>query len=411
MRSARRWPRRAAFGRLHPRERDRRQPRRPGGEARAQTARVQRHPAVRAPCTSATTWAPCATGSRCRTRTTASTAPSTCTPSPCARCAPSCAATPSTWSNLLLASGIDPERSILFVQSHVPAHSEMMWLLNTITYMGELRRMTQFKDKTAGQEGESIGVALFDYPVLQAADILLYQADAVPVGEDQKQHVELTRDIAIRFNNAFGKTFVVPEPHIKEGGARVMGLDDPTPQDEQELRLRGQLHRHHGQARRHPPQDQAGGHRLGHRGARRTGQAGHHQHAGHLQRAVRRAGRGHRAAVRGQGLRRLQGRPRRRRGRRRWRPSRSASASSRPTRATRSACSSRAPSGPRPSRAARWPRRASGSGSSLARSARAGPLGSARAIRRVLPRAEWPRGAPRDTLADPDPAFPALEAR
>ena len=130
--------------------------------------------------------------------------------------------------NLLLASGIDPERSIVFVQSHVPAHSEMMWLLNTITYMGELRRMTQFKDKTAGQEGESIGVALFDYPVLQAADILLYQADAVPVGEDQKQHVELTRDIASRFNNAFGKTFVVPEPHIKAGGARVMGLDDPT---------------------------------------------------------------------------------------------------------------------------------------------------------------------------------------
>ena len=130
--------------------------------------------------------------------------------------------------NLLLASGIDPERSIVFVQSHVAAHSEMMWLLNTITYMGELRRMTQFKDKTAGQEGESIGVALFDYPVLQAADILLYQADAVPIGEDQKQHVELTRDIAIRFNKAFGKAFVVPEPIIREGGARVMGLDDPT---------------------------------------------------------------------------------------------------------------------------------------------------------------------------------------
>ena len=130
--------------------------------------------------------------------------------------------------NLFLASGIDPERSIVFVQSHVPAHAELMWILNTITYMGELRRMTQFKDKTAGQEGESVGVALFDYPVLQAADILLYQADAVPIGEDQKQHVELTRDVAERFNNAFGKAFVVPEPIIKEGGARVMGLDDPT---------------------------------------------------------------------------------------------------------------------------------------------------------------------------------------
>ena len=103
-----------------------------------------------------------------------------------------------------------------------------MWILNTITYMGELRRMTQFKDKTAGQEGESVGVALFDYPVLQAADILLYQADAVPIGEDQKQHVELTRDIADRFNNAFGKAFVVPEPIIREGGARVMSLDDPA---------------------------------------------------------------------------------------------------------------------------------------------------------------------------------------
>lgn len=130
--------------------------------------------------------------------------------------------------NLFLAAGIDPERSIVFVQSHVPAHAELMWILNTITYMGELRRMTQFKDKTAGQEGESVGVALFDYPVLQASDILLYQADAVPIGEDQKQHVELTRDIAIRFNNAFGKAFVVPEPSIREGGARVMALDDPT---------------------------------------------------------------------------------------------------------------------------------------------------------------------------------------
>ena len=103
-----------------------------------------------------------------------------------------------------------------------------MWILNTITYMGELRRMTQFKDKTAGAEGESVGVGLFDYPVLMAADILLYRADAVPVGEDQKQHVELTRDVAERFNNAFGKAFVVPEPIIRSEGRRVMSLDDPT---------------------------------------------------------------------------------------------------------------------------------------------------------------------------------------
>jgi tryptophanyl-tRNA synthetase len=131
-------------------------------------------------------------------------------------------------ANAYLASGIDPERSIVFVQSHVPAHTELMWILNTVTYMGELRRMTQFKDKTAGAEGESVSVGLFDYPVLMAADILLYRADAVPVGEDQKQHVELTRDVAERFNNAFGKAFVVPEPIIRTEGARVMSLDDPA---------------------------------------------------------------------------------------------------------------------------------------------------------------------------------------
>ncbi len=130
--------------------------------------------------------------------------------------------------NLFIAAGIDPQRSIVIVQSHVPQHSELAWILNTITYMGELRRMTQFKDKTGGGEGESVPVGLFDYPVLMAADILLYRADAVPVGEDQKQHVELTRDLAERFNNAFGKTFVVPEPIIRTEGARVMALDDPT---------------------------------------------------------------------------------------------------------------------------------------------------------------------------------------
>jgi tryptophanyl-tRNA synthetase len=130
--------------------------------------------------------------------------------------------------NVFLACGVDPQRSIVIVQSHVPQHSELAWILNTVAYMGELRRMTQFKDKSGGGEGESIGVGLFDYPVLMAADILLYRADAVPVGEDQKQHVELTRDLAERFNNAFGKTFVVPEPVIPEDAARIMGLDDPA---------------------------------------------------------------------------------------------------------------------------------------------------------------------------------------
>ncbi len=131
-------------------------------------------------------------------------------------------------ANLYLAAGLDPQRSILIVQSHVPQHTELAWILNTVTYMGELRRMTQFKDKTGGGEAESVGVGIFDYPVLMAADILLYRSDEVPVGEDQKQHVELTRDLAERFNNAFGKTFVVPEPVIRREGARIMGLDDPA---------------------------------------------------------------------------------------------------------------------------------------------------------------------------------------
>ena len=130
-------------------------------------------------------------------------------------------------ANMFLAAGIDPQRSIIIVQSHVAQHSELAWILNTVAYMGELSRMTQFKDKTRGGESESIGVGIFDYPVLMAADILLYRADAVPVGDDQKQHVELTRDLAERFNNAFGKTFVVPEPIIRTEGARIMGLDDP----------------------------------------------------------------------------------------------------------------------------------------------------------------------------------------
>ena len=128
---------------------------------------------------------------------------------------------------VLLAAGIDPERSVLFVQSHVPEHTELTWLLTCVTPMGWLQRMTQFKDKAEGRD-EAIGTGLFAYPVLMAADILIYQADAVPVGEDQKQHVELARDIANRFNNRFGEVFTVPEPLIRPVGARVMGLDDPT---------------------------------------------------------------------------------------------------------------------------------------------------------------------------------------
>jgi len=126
-----------------------------------------------------------------------------------------------------LAAGLDPQHCILFIQSHVKEHTELAWLLGTLTYMGELSRMTQFKDKS-GTKGENVGVGLFTYPTLMAADILLYRTQLVPVGEDQKQHIELTRDLAIRFNNAFGETFVVPEPLIGQVGARIMSLGDPT---------------------------------------------------------------------------------------------------------------------------------------------------------------------------------------
>jgi tryptophanyl-tRNA synthetase len=129
-------------------------------------------------------------------------------------------------ANIYLAAGIDPQRSIIFIQSHVPAHAQLAWILDCVAGMGQLERMTQFKEKSALREEVSVG--LFNYPALMAADILLYDTDLVPVGEDQKQHVELTRDLAQRFNSRFGETFVIPEPDIPPVGARVMGLDDPT---------------------------------------------------------------------------------------------------------------------------------------------------------------------------------------
>ena len=127
----------------------------------------------------------------------------------------------------LLAVGIDPERSVVFIQSQVPAHAELAWILNCIGRMGELRRMVQFKEKSKG-ESESVPVGLFTYPLLQAADILLYRTNGVPVGEDQRQHIELTRDVAQRFNSTFGETFVLPEAWIQPEVARIMALDDPT---------------------------------------------------------------------------------------------------------------------------------------------------------------------------------------
>ena len=128
----------------------------------------------------------------------------------------------------LLALGLDPGRCTLFVQSHVPEHTQLQWVLNCLTGFGEASRMTQFKDKSAKQGTDRATVGLFTYPVLQAADILLYQPDRVPVGEDQRQHLELTRNLAQRFNSRYGTTFVVPEPYIPAGIAKIMDLQDPT---------------------------------------------------------------------------------------------------------------------------------------------------------------------------------------
>ena len=129
-------------------------------------------------------------------------------------------------SGLLFAAGIDPEQSSVFVQSHISAHSELAWILNCFIPMGWLQRMTQFKEKSQDIK-EQVSTGLFDYPALMASDILLYETEAVPVGEDQKQHVELTRDTAQRFNTIYGTTFIVPKPVIPDVGARIMGLDDP----------------------------------------------------------------------------------------------------------------------------------------------------------------------------------------
>ena len=128
---------------------------------------------------------------------------------------------------LYLACGLDPKKNTIYFQSHVSEHAELSWVLNCYTYMGELSRMTQFKEKSA-RHADNINAGLFDYPVLMAADILLYQTDLVPVGEDQKQHVEICRDIAIRFNKIYGDIFTIPEPYIPKVGARIMSLADPT---------------------------------------------------------------------------------------------------------------------------------------------------------------------------------------
>ncbi|MBW1999096.1 MAG: tryptophan--tRNA ligase, partial [Deltaproteobacteria bacterium] len=130
-------------------------------------------------------------------------------------------------AGLLMAAGLDPDQTTIFVQSHITAHTELTWILNCFTPMGWLQRMTQFKEKSERQK-EKVSVGLFDYPVLMASDILLYDTDLVPVGEDQRQHLEFTRDLAQRFNAMYGETFVIPDASIPEVGARIMGLEHPT---------------------------------------------------------------------------------------------------------------------------------------------------------------------------------------
>jgi tryptophanyl-tRNA synthetase len=128
---------------------------------------------------------------------------------------------------LYIAAGLDPEKNCIYFQSHVPAHAQLSWILNCFTYTGELNRMTQFKDKSA-KHSDNVNAGLFTYPVLMAADILLYQADYVPVGKDQMQHLEITRDIAMRFNNIYGDVFTIPEAYIGKAGAKIMSLQDPA---------------------------------------------------------------------------------------------------------------------------------------------------------------------------------------
>ena len=163
-------------------------------------------------------------------------------------------------AGLLMADSIDPEKSILFVQSHVAAHSELAWILNCYTPIGWMQRMTQYKEIVQQQKGQ-VSVGVFDYPALMAADILLYDTDAVPVGDDQKQHVEITRDMAQRFNSIYGETFKLPEPVIASVGARIMGLEDPTKKmSKSEGGKPG--NRPAGHARCHTFQDNEGHHRL-----------------------------------------------------------------------------------------------------------------------------------------------------
>ena len=206
----------------------------------------------------------------------------------------------------LLALGIDPQRSTLFVQSHVPAHTQLSWVMECLTGFGEAGRMTQFKDKSQKGGADRSSVGLFTYPILQAADILAYQADAVPVGEDQRQHLELTRNLAQRFNSRYGPTLTVPEPYILKETAKIYDLTEPEREDEQVLarRVAGPARAGQGVGE----EDQVRGHR--HRAGdplRRGGQARRVQPAVAALGVHRNPDPDPGEAVRGQGLRRPEG--------------------------------------------------------------------------------------------------------
>ena len=206
---------------------------------------------------------------------------------------------------MLFATGLDPDRSTVFAQSHVTAHAEANWLLSAVTSFGELRRMTQFKDKVEKQD--FVSAALFTYPVLQAGDILLYQADVVPVGDDQRQHIELARDVAERFNSRFGETFTLPRVETPPVGGRVMDLQEPSGQDVHHRRHAAGNGADRRPARRDQEEVQIGRDRLRLGGTPRAGQARDHEPDRDHVRRSRRVARGRGGAVRRRRLRPVQG--------------------------------------------------------------------------------------------------------
>ena len=205
----------------------------------------------------------------------------------------------------LISTGLDPDRSTIFAQSHVTAHAEASWLLGAVTSYGQLGRMTQFKEKSDSKG--FVSAALFNYPILMAGDILLYGADTVPIGDDQRQHLELARDVAERFNSRFGKTFVVPDGVYPTIGARIMDLQDPLGKMGKTGSSEQRHDPHARRAGRDPPQAEDRRHRLRLRGAPRRGQAGHHQPDRHLLGGDRRDAGAGREPLRRRRLREVQG--------------------------------------------------------------------------------------------------------